>query len=308
MPRSYVFAEYGGPETQEFSDRPKQEPGPGELLVAVRAAGVNPVDWKLRAGYLKDFIPKDLPAGLGQEVAGFVEALGEGVVGFREGDEVFGAALDGGFAEFALVGAAMAAHKPAGVSFVDAATLTVAAATAYDGLEELALRPDQTLLVTGVGGGVGIAAAQIARGRGVRVVGTASPAKKDLVESLGVVHVPYGAGAAAEIRAVAPDGVDGIYDLVGGDALDAVADLRKARAKLITAADPMTAARFGGSMVTRAMTSAVLVEVARLAESGVLKAFVTQVFPLDQAADALAVVESGHSTGKVVIEVGTVNR
>jgi len=151
-----VFKEYGGPETQELVDRPKPDPQPGELVVAVRAAAVNPVDWKFRAGYMKDFIPKELPAGLGQEVAGVVDALGEGVDGFSLGDEVFGGAVDGGYAEYARVAARMAAHKPAGVSFVDAATLTVAGATAHDGVDELELGPGETLLITGIGGGVGL--------------------------------------------------------------------------------------------------------------------------------------------------------
>jgi len=299
-----VFKEYGGPETQELVDRPKPDPQPGELVVAVRAAAVNPVDWKFRAGYMKDFIPKELPAGLGQEVSGVVDALGEGVEGFSLGDEVFGGAVDGGYAEYARVAARMAAHKPVGVSFVDAATLTVAGATAHDGVDELELGPGETLLITGIGGGVGLAAAQIAGDRGVRVIGTASPSKRELVESVGAAHVPYGAGAGDRIRALAPDGVDGVYDLVGGGALEMAAGLRKDGARLITAVDPATAARFGGTMVTRSRSSDVLRRVARLAVSGVLKPFVFHVFPLEQAAEALAVVEAGHPAGKVVIEVG----
>lgn len=303
MAKAYVFKEYGGPETQEFVERPKPEPGAGELLVRVRAAAVNPVDWKIRGGYLREFIPKDLPAGLGQEVAGVVEAVGPGV-DFEAGDEVLGPAVDGGFAEYARVPANQAVRKPAGVSFVDAATFTVAAATAYDGVHELALAAGQTLLVTGVGGGVGVAVAQIAGAQGVKVIGTASPGKRELVESLGVLHVPYGEGVADRIREIVPEGVDGVYDLVGGEAIEVAAGLRKEGAKLITAADPWTASQFGGSMVTRAQTADVLEEVAHLVESGTLDPVVTQVFPLEQAADALATVESGHATGKIVLVVG----
>jgi len=301
--KAYVFREYGGPETQELVDRPKPDPGPGELLVRVRAAGVNPVDWKIRAGYLREFISKELPAGLGQEVAGVVEGLGQGAEAFAVGDEVFGPALDGGYAEYACVPADKAALKPVGVSFVDAATLTVGAATAYDGVHELALAPGQTLLVTGAGGGVGVAVAQIAGAQGVRVIGTASPAKRELIESLGAIHVPYGEGVVNRVREIAPEGVDGVYDLVGGETLEAAAGLRKEGAKLITAADPMTAAQVGGSPVTRAQSAAVLTDVARLVDSGTLKPFVTQVFPLEQAAEALAAVESGHASGKIVLEV-----
>ena len=179
----------------------------------------------------------------------------------------------------------------------------MAAATAYDGVHQLALDAGQVLLVNGVGGGVGVAAAQIARGLGLQVIGTASPGKKEFVESLGVTHVAYGDGAADRIRAVAPDGVDAIYDLIGGDALRSVASLVEDPSKLITAVDPTTAAEYGGSPVARARNSQVLEAVAALVESGKLNPFVTEVFPFDQAADALALVEAGHAQGKVVLEI-----
>ncbi len=119
----YAFTEYGGPETQVLLRLPKPAPGPGQLLVEVRAAGVNPVDWKTRAGYLQEYFQLQLPAVMGQEASGVVEAVGEGVEGFTVGDEVFGKAATGGYAEYALVGTDVAAHKPAGMSFLDAATL-----------------------------------------------------------------------------------------------------------------------------------------------------------------------------------------
>src|SRR5882672_5095160 len=196
MPRAFVFKDYGGPETQSFVELPKPVPGAGELLVAVRAAGVNPADWKFRAGYMSKFVPLQLPAVFGSELAGVVEQLGEGVEGFAVGDEVFGNPSAGGYAEYSLLPVAAAARKPAGVSFVDAATLPVAGATAYDGVHQLGLHSGQVLLVNGVGGGVGVAAAQIARGLGLEVIGTASAGKKEFVESLGVTHVAYGDGVA----------------------------------------------------------------------------------------------------------------
>jgi NADPH:quinone reductase-like Zn-dependent oxidoreductase len=251
MPRAFVFKEYGGPGTQSFVELQKPVPGPGELLVAVRAVGVNPADWKFRAGYMQKFVPLQLPAVFGFELAGVVEQLGEGVQEFAVGDEVFGSPIGGAYAEYALLPVTAAARKPAGVSFVDAATLPVAAATAYDGVHQLGLHSGQVLLVNGVGGGVGVGAAQIARGLGLDVIGTASPGKKEFVESLGVTHVPYGDGVADRIRAVAPDGVDAIYDLVGGDALRSVADLVKDPSKLITAVDPSTASEYGGGSVAR---------------------------------------------------------
>ena len=303
MPRAFVFREYGGPETQAFVELPKPVPGSGELLVAVRAAGVNPADWKFRAGYMQQFVSLQLPAVFGSEVAGVVEQLGEGVEGFAVGDEVFGNPSGGGYAEYALVPVASTARKPAGVSFFDAATLPVAAATAYDGVHQLGLNSGQVLLVNGVGGGVGVAAAQIARELRLEVIGTASAEKTQFVESLGVTHVLYGDGVANRVRAVAPDGVDGIYDLVGGDALRSVAGLVKDPSKLVTAVDPATAAEYGGSGVARARDSQVLEALAALVESGTLRPFVTRVFSFDQAAEALAYVEAGHAQGKVVLEI-----
>ncbi len=303
MPMAYVFTEYGGPETQAFAERAMPSPGQGELLVAVRAAGVNPVDWKIRAGYLREFLPLEPPAVLGSEVAGVVEEVGEGVQGFAVGDQVFGSPIGGGYTQYTLLPVLQAAHKPAGVSFADAATLPVAAATAYDGVHQLGLGGGEVLLVNGIGGGVGVAVAQIARELGVKVVGTASAGKKEFVESLGATHVTYGNGVAERVSAVAPNGVDAIFDLVGGDALRAVAGLVGNGSNLITAADPATASEYGGGPVARARNSEVLAAVAALVEAGSLNPMVGRVFPFDQAAEALALVETGHAQGKVVLEL-----
>jgi NADPH:quinone reductase-like Zn-dependent oxidoreductase len=303
MAKAYGFSAYGGPEVQGFVELAKPVPGPGQLLVAVRAAGVNPVDWKFRAGYLRDFVPLELPAVFGQEVAGVVEAVGPEVEAFAVGDEVFGSVTGGGYAEYALVPAAGVTRKPEKVSFTDAAALAGAGTTAFDGLAQLALTAGQTLLIVGVGGGVGVATAQIARSRGIRVIGTASPAKREFVEALGVVHVASGVGVADRVRALAPDGVDGLLDLVGGEALRAVAGLVTDPSKLVTAADPATVAEFGGVPIERSRDGSALDAVADLAASGALDPLVTAVFPLDRAAEALAAVESGHAQGKIVLQI-----
>ncbi|MGW0821689.1 NADP-dependent oxidoreductase [Streptomyces sp. NPDC002845] len=308
MPKAYVFTQYGGPETESLVEVDRPSTGPGELLVAVRAAGVNPVDWKQRTGYARaGGVARALPAVFGNEVAGVVEELGDGVTGFAVGDEVFGNPVAGGYAEYAVLPVTVAAHKPVGLSFTDAATLPVAAATAYDGIHQLDLPSGATLLVTGAGGGVGSAVAQIAHAYGLNVVGVASEGKKGFVESLGAVHVPSGPDLAERVRAAAPDGIDGVFDLVGGDVYAEAATLLADRTKLITAgASPQDAARLGGARVARARNAAVLDEVARLVVEGKLRPFVTRIFPLDQAAEALRTVEEGHARGKVVIEVAEV--
>ncbi|WP_221359084.1 quinone oxidoreductase family protein [Streptomyces beigongshangae] len=304
MPKAYVFTQYGGPETEALVERDRPSPGPGQLLVAVRAAGVNPVDWKQRAGYRRPGqAPHELPAVLGSEAAGVVEEIGEGVTGFEVGDEVFGSPVSGGYAQYTLFPVAVTAHKPAAISFTDAAALPVAAATAYDGVRQLDLPAGATLLVTGAGGGVGVAVLQIARADGLNVVGVASAGKKDLVESLGAVHVPSGRDFAAGVRAVARGGVDAVYDLVGGEVLEAAAGLVADRTKLITAGGKDIVTGLGGSPVVRARTAAVLDEVARLVVDGRLDPLVTRTFPLEQAAQALRAVEEGHARGKIVIEV-----
>ncbi len=305
MPKAYVFTRDGGPETEALVEVERPRPGPGEVLIAVRAAGVNPVDWKLREGFRR---PGDAervyPVVFGSEAAGVVEEVGEGVTGFAVGEEVFGNTVTGGYAQYALLRAGVTAHKPAEVSFVAAATLPVAAATAYDGLRQLDLPAGATVLITGAGGGVGAAGVQIARAFGLRVVGVSSEGKKDFVESLGAVHVPSGPGWTERARAAAPDGVDGVYDLVGGDVLTEAAGLLTDRSKLITAgAAPQDVEELGGRRVARARTTAVLEAVARLVAQGDLDPHVTRTFPLERAGEALRTVEDGHARGKVVIEV-----
>jgi NADPH:quinone reductase-like Zn-dependent oxidoreductase len=303
MVKAFGYNSNGGPDVQEFLDLEMPSPMPGELLVEVRTAGVNPVDWKIRAGLYGD--SGDFPAVLGSEVSGVVREVGKDVDGFAVNDEVFGSVApgSGGYAEYTLVTANAAARKPPQVSFNDAATLPVAAATAYDGVTQLGLKEGQTLLINGVGGGVGVAAAQIARDAGINVIGTASEDKKALVESLGATLVPYGDGVADRIRQLLPDGVDAIFDLAGGDGLRAVAELASDRDKIITAGDPGTANEVGGHMIERDRTSRVLEIVAALVADGKLDPHIEDVRPLDEAADAIAAVEIGHARGKVVIQV-----
>ncbi|SEN73643.1 NADP-dependent oxidoreductase [Actinacidiphila rubida] len=304
MPRAYVYNRFGGPEAEAFADLPRPVPGPGQLLVAVRASGVNPADWKRREGMAAPGEPAPrFPRVFGREAAGVVAEVGEGVTGFAVGDEVFGHPVAGSYAQFTLLPEGAAAVKPAAVSFADAATLPVAGGTAWDGLRQLDLPRGATLLVNGAGGGVGSAAVQIAVHDGLRVIGTAGAAKADFVTSLGAAHVASGPGVADRVRAVAPDGVDAVFDLVGGEPLRAVAALAADPRRVISVADKAGVAELGGSAVTRARTTRALEAVVALVAEGALDPFVTRTFPLDQADRALRAVEDGHTRGKVVIEV-----
>lgn len=305
MPTAFGFTRYGGIDVQDFLDLDRPTPGPGELLVAVRAAAVNPVDWKFREGYLAEFVPLDLPAVFGQEVAGVVDDVGQDVEGFFVHDEVLGNVVpgSGGYSEYALVTAGTATKKPPQVSFSDAAALPVAAGTAYDAINQLELSEGETLLINGVGGGVGVVAAQLARDRGVFVIGTGSEEKRELAESLSATLVTSGDGVADRVREIMPNGVDAILDMVGGEALRAVAGLVSDRSRLMTTSDPAIVAELGGVSVQRVGTGAVLGEIVALVADGKLDPHVSDVVPLERAAEALASVETGHARGKVVLSV-----
>jgi NADPH:quinone reductase-like Zn-dependent oxidoreductase len=303
--KAFAYTSNGGPEVQEFVELDEPVPLADELLVEVRAAGVNPVDVKIRQGSSGGPKAESFPAVLGSEAAGVIRAVGQDADGFAVGYEVFGATAtgSGAFGVFTLLKAKSTAAKPPHVSFTDAATLTVAAATAYDGVTQLDLKPGQTLLINGISGGVGVAAAQIARDLDIFVIGTAGDDKRPLVESLDATLVAYGDGVADRIRAILPDGVDAILDLAGGDSLRAIAGLVGDRSKLISAGDPTTVDEVGGHLIERDRSSRVLNIVAAMVADGKLDPHVEDVLPLDRAADAIAAVEVGHAKGKVVISV-----
>ncbi|MEU9462571.1 NADP-dependent oxidoreductase [Streptomyces sp. NPDC048312] len=306
MPMAYVYERFGGPEVEHFADLPQPVAGPGQLLIAVRAAGVNPVDWKRRSGRRPAGAPVvRLPAVMGGEAAGEVVALGPGTTGFAVGDAVLGGPLTGGYAQYTLLPARAAVHKPPEVAWTDAAALPIAAATGYGAVRQLGLPAGSTLLVTGVAGGVGVAAAQVAVGSGLTLVGSAAPAKREFVEALGVRFVASGPGLAARVQAAAPHGVDGVLDLVGGGVLEEVAGLLpdRDRAKLVSGADREAVAALGGAPVGPVRDPSVLGAVVELVRTGALDPKVTRVVPFEQAALAVRAVEGGHSLGKTVLEM-----
>ena len=306
MPLAYGFVDYGGPDVQRFLDIPVPEPERGEVLVAVDAAGVNPVDWKVRAGLQRGFLPLRLPAVLGREVAGIVVRTGPGVAGLAVGDRVFGSTVggSGGYAEVALLPAAQAARLPDGVSVTDAAALPIAAGTAHDGLADFCLAPGETLVILGVGGGVGTVAAQLAMMRGAAVVGTASEAKRAFAESLGVTPVAYDRDdVACRLKDLLPAGADAVLDLVGNGTLHGVAGVITDRTRVVSVADEETRGHFDACPLMRVGDTATLSALAELVVTGSLNPCVHRVFPFAEAGDALALVESGHALGKVVIDV-----
>jgi NADPH2:quinone reductase len=306
MGQAWGFSRYGGPEVQEFFDRPDPAPGPGEVLIRVEVAGVNPLDHVVRAGAIPGLNGgRPFPLVLGMEAAGTVLALGEGADGLAVGDAVFGFALTGGgtYAEKTVLSAPNTARIPEGLSATVAATLPVAGTTAVDALDQLDLPAGATLLVNGGGGGVGLLVARLAARRGLRVIGTGSTAKREPAEAIGVRFIDYTAGdVVAAARELVPDGFDGIVDLVGGTSLRTIAPLAKDPRNVIAVGD-MSVPEIGGRFVERRYDRENLERAARLALDGALTPVITAVHPLSDAPAALATVENGHPSGKVVIKV-----
>lgn len=299
MSRQYVFTEYGGPEVEELRERPVPEPGPGQVLIEVRAAGVNPVDAKIRQGHMGR--RHDLPAPMGREAAGVVTAVGPDVEHFAVGDAVLGlvARGEGGFADHALLSAASTVAKPEDIGFEVAATIPVAGTTAYDLTHQVELETGQSLLVLGAGGGVGHLATQIGRVHGFRVIGVASESERELVESSGATFVPAGDGALAAVQELVPEGADLLVDLVGGEALWDLAPAAVSPERVLSAADADTAAQIGGA--GRVSDPESLEKITSVIGYEVVTPEIRATFGLDRAREALAAVEGGHARGKVVI-------
>jgi NADPH:quinone reductase-like Zn-dependent oxidoreductase len=299
--RAIEFTEFGGPEVLHVADRTDPHPGPGQIRVRVRAVGINPIDWKVRSGMMGG----DLPKVTGQEVSGVVDEIGDGVTGIAEGDKVFGpAAGGGGAAEYALL--ERYARIPATLDFAGAAALPVAVETAARTLDLMQVGEGQTVLVNGAAGAVGIATVQLARERGARVIGTASPDNHEYLRSYGAEATTYGDGLVERVREIAPDGVDKAIDDAGAGALPALVELAGGPDNVVTIADYEGAQQTGVTMSggpdsVRAWYA--LGQAAKLVEAGRFSLPVAQTFPLEQIAAAHALSETRHVRGKLVLLV-----
>ena len=304
---------YGGPEVLRYEDAPTPAPGEGEVLVRVHAAGVNPVDWKIREGRLGKTRP--LPLILGWDVSGVVEALGAGVTGFSVGDAVYSRpdiARDGAYAEYIVVREGELARKPASIDHVHAAAVPLAALTAWQALFDApapntsaGLQAGQTVLVQAAAGGVGTFAVQLARWRGARVVGTGSAHNAEFLRELGVdTFVDYG---ATRFEDVVRD-VDVIFDTVGGETLErSWGVLRKGGVLVSIAGQPSAslAKEHGvrGNYVSVQPSASHLTQIAGLIDAGQVKPIVAKVLPLAAAQEAHELSKSGHVRGKIVLQV-----
>jgi NADPH:quinone reductase-like Zn-dependent oxidoreductase len=310
--RAIVQHSFGGPEVLELGETPRPEPLPTEVRVRVEAAGVNPVDWKTRAG--KGAAAQwGLPLTVGWDVAGVVDAVGPGVTRFAVGDPVFGMPwfprVAGAYAEFVTAPSRQFARRPDALGVVEAGGLSLAGLTAWQCLVDIAdVQPGQRVLVHAAAGGVGHLAVQIAKARGAHVIGTASAAKHDLLGELGVDEaVDYRSQKFEEV--VEP--VDVVYDLIGADVAVASLDVLRPDGIMITlpSAAAAPAVEAAGDRGLTAVGMLVepdgdgLEDLAGLVEAGALRVLVDATFPLARAADAHRLGEQGRTTGKIVLEV-----
>jgi NADPH:quinone reductase-like Zn-dependent oxidoreductase len=297
--RAVVYDEYGGPEVLHVAEADEPHAGPGQVRIAVRAAGVNPIDFKQRSGALAAFMPLELPAVDGREAAGVVDEVGEGASA-AVGDEVLGFAVGGGEAEYAILDDFVA--KPAAASWEEAAGLPVAAETSARVFNVLGgLGAGQTIVINGAAGGVGAVAVQLAVARGARVIGTASERNHEFLRSLGAEPTTYGQGMADRIRALAPEGVDLAFDTAGDgfpDLIEATGD----PARVATIAGFQAAelgVKVSGGAEGRALEG--LTEATALIEDGRLEVPIERTFTFAEAPEAHRLSAGGHVRGKLVL-------
>jgi NADPH:quinone reductase len=304
MARAVRFDHYGGTEVLYIADVEVGHPPAGEVLVAVRAAGVNPGEASIRKGFLDAMFPATFPSGEGSDLAGVVTEVGEGVTSFAVGDEVLGwSDRRSSHAEYVIVPATQLIRKPPALSWEVAGSLYVAGVTAYAAVRAVGTGPGDTVAVSAAAGGVGCIAVQLAEVRGAKVIGIASPANHEWLASVGVTPVAYGDGLADRIRAAAPAGVDAFMDLFGPEYIQLAVELGVARDRIDTIIAFQAAQEYGvkteGS--SDASTTEVLAELADLVASGRIVVPIAATFPLEQVREAYDEVEKRRTRGKIVL-------
>lgn len=303
MAQAVQFTEYGDTDVLQVVDLPAPSPTAGHVQIAVRAAGVNPIDWKIVAGEMRDVMPVQLPAGVGTDVAGVVTDVGAGVTEWTVGDEVLGRSTTPAYSAYALAASADVVRKPDAISWEVAGSLAGAGGTAYAVLNKLGLSAGQTLLVHAAAGGVGTFAVQLAKARGLTVIGTASPRNHDYLRSIGALPVTYGDGLLDRVRAAAPQGVDAVLDASGRGEIPMSIELTGNPARVLTlvafdAADTGIQIHIGGAGSDH---GAALRELVDLIEQRRLTVPIAGAYPLADTAAALEASRTGHVNGKIVV-------
>ncbi|MEV0527391.1 NADP-dependent oxidoreductase [Streptomyces sp. NPDC050439] len=306
--KAISYRRYGGPEVLEYGDVRDPKVGPDSVLVKVRAASVNPVDWKCMGGHLDGILDPVFPVIPGWDVAGVVVQPGASVPEYVVGDEVIGYVREdflsrGTFAEYVAAPVRTLARKPRNLTFEEAAGLPLTGLTAYQVIvKTLSVTEGDVVLVHAAAGGVGSIAVQLARHAGARVIGTASERNHDYLRELGAEPVTYGDGLADRVRALAPDGVDAAFDTIGGDTLKVSADLLAPDGRLASIADGAVIG-LGGHYCFVRPDADDLRHLTQLVEQDVVTVHVDETFPLEKAADAYRLGAEGRTRGKIVVTV-----
>jgi NADPH:quinone reductase-like Zn-dependent oxidoreductase len=303
MARTVQFSEYGGTDVLRLVDAAELSAGPRQVRIAVRAAGINPIDSKILHGFMSEVMPLTLPAGLGSDLAGVVDEVGAEVTEFAVGDEVLGSSLTPALSESALADPANLVIKPADVSWEVAGSVAGAGGTAWAVLNQLDIRAGETLLIHAAAGGVGTFAVQLAVARGARVIGTASEANFDYLRSIGAEPVRYGDGLLERVRAIAPNGVDAVLDASGRGEIPDSIELAGGPGRVLTlvafdAADTGIQVFIGKTGDERGPA---LRDIAALLEKRALTVPIWRTFPLEETAAALDASSAGHLHGKIVV-------
>jgi NADPH:quinone reductase-like Zn-dependent oxidoreductase len=295
-----AFSRPGGPEVLELMELPDPQAGAGQVRVRVLAAGVQPYDCAVRAGWSPPGAPAGLPKVPGNEFAGLIDQVGAGVAEVGAGAEVLGFGQLNAYAEYVVVAADQVTAKPAAMGWEQAGGFTAGAQTAHIALGELKVGPGDTLLVHGAAGSVGTMATQLARLAGATVIGTAAPANHEYLRSLGAIPVAYGDGLLDRVRDFAPDAA---LDCAGGEALTVSLAVVQDRGRILTLVEHGKAADLGIRVTPALRSAARLAELAGLHAEGKLRMHIRATYPLERAADAHRDVGSGHGRGKVVLTV-----
>jgi NADPH:quinone reductase-like Zn-dependent oxidoreductase len=311
--RAIAVNAWGGRDAMEMVDVDPPPVAPDGVLVRIKAAGVNPVDAKIRGGYMAQRLPYHFPVILGWDAAGVVEEVGAAVTWFRPGDPVYGFCRRhhlqyGTYAEFTTVPEGFLAHMPRDLSFVDAAALPLAALTAHQALEAMGLRAGETLFVGGGSGGVGHLAIQLAVARGARVVATASPRNHDFLRELGAEPLDYDdRDVEQRVRdLLADDGADAALDPFGADGREQAFSVMRTGGRLVSIAQPPPEPRAGYEVhyiFVRPSGYDLGEHISPLVTEGRLRPHVEETFPFERAAEAHERIEGGHVRGKLVLTV-----
>ncbi len=304
MAQAVRFDHYGDRDVLYLADVQIPAPAAGEVVVEVRAAGINPGETSIRTGALEQLYPTTFPSGEGSDLAGVIYAVGDAVTGFAPGDEVLGWSWTrSSHAQYTAVPANQVIPKPAALSWEAAGSLHVVGCTAYAAVRAVTPKPGETVAVSAAAGGVGSVVVQLLRTRGVTVLGIASPSNHEWLTAQGVVPVAYGDGLADRLRAAAPNGIDAFIDLFGPDYVQLAVDLGIPADRIETIISRQKAAEVGAKTEgsADATTTEVLSEMAELVASGKIEIPIAATYPLKDVKDAFARLEDRHTHGKIVL-------